>query len=380
MKRKIYLFALSFILSYNLSTAQEIYLDPGVGLYFNSFETETSKNSFTAFRANLGVHNLIAKRLGFYITAEVTPNSTDPNNSTYVREIVGGNIRINNYLSIFGGMGLMDKGLLGNNLKNVRKEVGAEITMFKNRVSLDLGISGTGPSVTVGYIIPAIFHAGEKTVEDKKAKEKKQADDLTSALKQVDEVKANSAKELSDVRKKLSDTEAALRNAEAARIAAENAAKQNASTAGPGGAIESRAVARARAIEAVSEVASKSKGNFSGATSLLNGAEMVTFKYGAADLSKGFMNKLDQLKNFLDQSPAYSILVTGHACDLGEDEANQVLSEARSEAVRKYLVGAGLSPNRVLTKGMGERAPIVPNNTESNRRKNRRVDFTLLNN
>jgi len=238
MKRKIYLFALSFILSYNLSTAQEIYLDPGVGLYFNSFETETSKNSFTAFRANLGVHNLIAKRLGFYITAEVTPNSTDPNNSTYVREIVGGNIRINNYLSIFGGMGLMDKGLLGNNLKNVRKEVGAEITMFKNRVSLDLGISGTGPSVTVGYIIPAIFHAGEKTVEDKKAKEKKQADDLTSALKQVDEVKANSAKELSDVRKKLSDTEAALRNAEAARIAAENAAKQNASTAGPGGAIK----------------------------------------------------------------------------------------------------------------------------------------------
>jgi outer membrane protein OmpA-like peptidoglycan-associated protein len=107
---------------------------------------------------------------------------------------------------------------------------------------------------------------------------------------------------------------------------------------------------------------------------------MVTFKYGTSELGKSFTSKLNQLKSFLDSSPEYSLLITGHACDLGTDEANQALSDARSESVKKYLVEQGLPANRVLVKGFGERAPMVPNNNESNRRKNRRVDFSLVNN
>ena len=374
MKRNLYYLVLAFCVISGSGFAQDVYFDPGFGLYFNRFKTETSQEGFTAVRANLGVHNLIAKRLGFYVTAEYSPSIP---NGKHVREIVGGNIRINNTFSVFGGMGILKEGVLGNDFKKTRKEIGLEITMLQDKLNVDLGISGSGPSVTVGYIIPAILHAGEKAVQKKRNDEKKQADDLVNALKQVDECKTTSAKEIGDLRSKLADTQSALKNAESARLAAESALKD----AKPSNnAVEDRTVSRSRATEVVSTLASKSKSNLNGAISLLNGSEMVTFKYGTSELGKSFTSKLNQLKSFLDSSPEYSLLITGHACDLGTEEANQVLSDARSESVKKYLVAQGLPANRVLVKGFGERAPMVPNNNESNRRKNRRVDFSLVNN
>ena len=367
---KIKFYALTFILSlaYGASVAQDMYIDPGVGLFFNK--------DFTAFRANMGIHNLIAKRIGFYVTGEVA----NYNGVRYGRDIVGGNIRINKFLGVFGGLGIINQGLLGNEFKlsGVRKEAGVELSLLKNKLNVDLGISGSGPSVTVGYMIPVLFNAGEKTIKDKQDKEKKQADDLVNALKQLDEVKVNSAKELADARRRLADAESALKNAEAARLAAENAAKE--ALASKNNTIENRAITRSRAVELVNDAAAKSKANLSGAVALLNGGEMVTFKYKSSDLGKSYSSKLDQLKSFLEQSPDYSILITGHACDLGTDEANQILSEARADATRSYLISKGLPAARVVTKGMGERAPIAPNNREGNRKKNRRVDFTLLTN
>jgi len=374
MKRNLYYLVLAFCVISGSGFAQDVYFDPGVGLYFNRFKTETSQEGFTAVRANLGVHNLIAKRLGFYVTAEYSPSIP---NGKHVREIVGGNIRINNTFSVFGGMGILKEGVLGNDFQKTRKEIGLEVTMLQNKLNVDLGISGSGPSVTVGYMIPAILHAGEKAVQKKRNDEKKQADDLVNALKQVDECKTTSAKEIGDLRSKLADTQSALKNAESARLAAESALKD---TKPSNNAVEDRTVSRSRATEVVTNLASKSKSNLNGAVSLLNGSEMVTFKYGTSELGKSFTSKLNQLKSFLDSSPEYSLLITGHACDLGTDEANQALSDARSESVKKYLVEQGLPANRVLVKGFGERAPMVPNNNESNRRKNRRVDFSLVNN
>lgn len=377
MEKRFYALCLVLLTVCSASVfAQDIYMDPGVGVFLKRFDNETSKGDrYTAMRVNMGIHNLIAGRFGVYGTAEFTKL----NGRTETREIIGGNIRINKYLSLFGGMGILEEGLFSGNFKATRKEIGTEISLMNNKLNLDIGISGTGPSFTLGYVIPALVHAGEKNVQNKLSSEKKVADDLTAALKQVDEVKAASAKEVADLRRQLDEKEAALRNAEAARLAAENALKNRPAAGGDGPVVEGRVVTRSRAIEAVTEAATKTKSNYNGAVSLLNGSEVVTFKYGASELSKSFSSKLDQLKKFLDQSPNYSILITGHACDLGTDELNQTLSEARADAVKKYLVKAGLAESRVSVKGMGERAPIVPNNNESNRKKNRRVDFTLLN-
>ncbi len=54
---------------------------------------------------------------------------------------------------------------------------------------------------------------------------------------------------------------------------------------------------------------------------------------------------------------------------------NMKLSQARSEAVRKYLATHGIAADRLAAKGYGATQPIVPNSTEANRAINRRVQF-----
>ena len=53
------------------------------------------------------------------------------------------------------------------------------------------------------------------------------------------------------------------------------------------------------------------------------------------------------------------IIAVGHADRLGSDQYNQKLSEKRAEAVKAYLVGKGVEPNRVYTEGKGEKQPVT---------------------
>jgi OOP family OmpA-OmpF porin len=53
------------------------------------------------------------------------------------------------------------------------------------------------------------------------------------------------------------------------------------------------------------------------------------------------------------------ITATGHADRFGSKEYNQLLSERRAEAVKAYLVGKGIEPNRVSTEGRGETQPVT---------------------
>ena len=54
---------------------------------------------------------------------------------------------------------------------------------------------------------------------------------------------------------------------------------------------------------------------------------------------------------------------------------NQGLSQARAEAVKTILTGAGVAGERVTTKGMGEGNPIADNKTAEGKAKNRRVEI-----
>jgi OOP family OmpA-OmpF porin len=54
------------------------------------------------------------------------------------------------------------------------------------------------------------------------------------------------------------------------------------------------------------------------------------------------------------------------------------LSQRRADAVARYLVGKGIAPARLLTKGYGSAKPIADNATEDGRRKNRRIEFRVI--
>ncbi|HAA21445.1 MAG TPA: hypothetical protein DCP28_22775, partial [Cytophagales bacterium] len=57
---------------------------------------------------------------------------------------------------------------------------------------------------------------------------------------------------------------------------------------------------------------------------------------------------------------------------------NQRLSEDRVRNVRRYLLDRGIARRRLEVRGFGESMPRFPNDTEENRRRNRRVEVRIL--
>ncbi len=83
------------------------------------------------------------------------------------------------------------------------------------------------------------------------------------------------------------------------------------------------------------------------------------------------------LAEFLLLNPSVTIHITGHTDAVGSDEANQILSEGRANAVKADLVNRGVVDNRITTEGKGEKEPVADNDTEEGRQLNRRVEFTI---
>lgn len=88
--------------------------------------------------------------------------------------------------------------------------------------------------------------------------------------------------------------------------------------------------------------------------------------------------ELDQLYNVLGQNPALQIELRGHTDNQGDLDLNTQLSRDRCQAVIDYLTGKGIAKIRLKAVGRGPLDPVAPNNTEANRRKNRRVEFVVL--
>ena len=86
---------------------------------------------------------------------------------------------------------------------------------------------------------------------------------------------------------------------------------------------------------------------------------------------------MSDLANFLTENQGVTIHITGHTDAVGTDEANQILSEGRANAVKADLVKRGIAAERITTEGKGEKEPVANNDTEEGRALNRRVEFTI---
>lgn len=104
----------------------------------------------------------------------------------------------------------------------------------------------------------------------------------------------------------------------------------------------------------------------------------IFFDYNKATLRPESKVELERVYDFLKQNPNVKIEISGHTDDIGSQDYNQKLSEARAKSVVDYLIQLGISPDRLSFKGYGKLQPMVPNDSEENRQLNRRVEFKIL--
>jgi len=106
--------------------------------------------------------------------------------------------------------------------------------------------------------------------------------------------------------------------------------------------------------------------------------EKVYFASGKSRIRPRSFNLLDQVATILRTNPWIKQLrIEGHTDDRGSAESNQKLSQARAEAVKAFLVDAGIEAERLEAKGYGEEKPIESNDTRAGREANRRVTFQI---
>ena len=106
----------------------------------------------------------------------------------------------------------------------------------------------------------------------------------------------------------------------------------------------------------------------------------IFFETGKSNLLDSSFAELNTLFNILKSKPKMIIQISGYTDNTGNAQDNIVLSEARANAVKKYLTDKGIDNNRIIAKGYGSSNPKASNDTAEGRAKNRRVEIMVLKN
>lgn len=111
----------------------------------------------------------------------------------------------------------------------------------------------------------------------------------------------------------------------------------------------------------------------------------LLFDSGEATIKNRAFPVIDMIGTMIGQSDyqTYRVQIEGHTDNVPIRTAyfpsNWELSASRAIAVGKYLIDTlGYNPNRIATTGYGEYKPIVDNDSDTNRAKNRRVEIKII--
>jgi outer membrane protein OmpA-like peptidoglycan-associated protein/tetratricopeptide (TPR) repeat protein len=104
----------------------------------------------------------------------------------------------------------------------------------------------------------------------------------------------------------------------------------------------------------------------------------IFFESGKYELQPASGAELRTIIAFLTENARVQIEIQGHTDDVGSEADNLALSQRRADAVRSYLLAAGIAEGRVSAKGYGESQPLRPNDSEEGRAQNRRTEFKIL--
>ncbi len=109
--------------------------------------------------------------------------------------------------------------------------------------------------------------------------------------------------------------------------------------------------------------------------------QQVQFVQGSADIAASSNTLLSEIADVILRNPDIGrVEVQGHTDNSGNEAENRDLSQRRANAVRDWLIKAGVTPDRLTAVGHGSSRPLAPNITAANRARNRRVELVILEN
>ncbi len=111
---------------------------------------------------------------------------------------------------------------------------------------------------------------------------------------------------------------------------------------------------------------------------ILSRSGNIYFRPGVASLDDKSFAILESIVDIVNRCPGMKIEVAGHTDDIGSDAANQRLSEARAQAVARYLASKGIAAQRFQAVGYGEAKPVASNDSSEGRSRNRRIEFSVV--
>lgn len=106
---------------------------------------------------------------------------------------------------------------------------------------------------------------------------------------------------------------------------------------------------------------------------------IVEFDSGSANIRPASTALLDEIAQRIAALGTKTVEVIGHTDNAGNPNNNFILSRARAEAVKAYLIRKGIAPERIITNGLGDAQPVADNETPEGRTRNRRIEFRIVN-
>jgi outer membrane protein OmpA-like peptidoglycan-associated protein len=94
-------------------------------------------------------------------------------------------------------------------------------------------------------------------------------------------------------------------------------------------------------------------------------------------IQNNYSDALNQVAELMKKNSNYTLEIEGHTDNTGDPAKNMDLSQRRANTIKKYLVTKGIDEKRITSTGFGDTRPLVTNDSEENKSKNRRVEFKV---
>ena len=105
--------------------------------------------------------------------------------------------------------------------------------------------------------------------------------------------------------------------------------------------------------------------------------ERVHFEFDSSRITLQTRDALFANVEIMRNFPEISLEIEGHCDEVGSTEYNLALGQRRAEAIKKYMVAAGVASGRVDTISFGKELPLDGTRSQKSFATNRRAEFRL---